>query len=174
MREAWFHVIFSTFGTWLRGDRRGFRDHDHRIHSSGDYKTPPPAIEHAGLRNWTIRVMHKDPVRLAPELRSRVGVALLRKLAEHEIQVLAISVSGEHVHLLGRFPHETARKIVGLAKAHASHTIRDAIPGVVFAKKCKLEPIQDREHHVNTFRYIVDHQEEGAWVWTFREQKSSA
>jgi REP element-mobilizing transposase RayT len=103
-----------------------------------------------------------------------VGHSVLRKLIEHRVQVLAISVSGDHVHLLGRLPHETARKLVGLAKAHASHAIRDAIPGVVFAKKCKLKPIRDREHHVATFGYISDHREEGAWIWTFREPAPGA
>jgi REP element-mobilizing transposase RayT len=113
--------------------------------------------------------MHKDPVRLPPELRPRVGSALLEKLHAWEIPVLAISVSGDHVHLQGRFPHPKVRAIVGYAKAHASHSIRDSIAGVVFAKKCKVKPIRDRDHQRRTYTYITDHRDEGAWVWTFRE-----
>lgn len=174
MSRDWFHVIFSTYGTWLRGDRRGFRDHDHRIHSSGTYKNPPSPEEHAALRRWTVRVMHKDPVRLTPGLRVRVGEAILIRLAELDVQVLAVAVSGEHIHLLGRFPLATARKYVGLAKSRASLQIRDAVPGVVFAKKCELKRIRDREHHARTYGYILAHREEGAWVWCYRDRPISA
>lgn len=169
MRDAWFHVIFSNYGTWLRGDRRGFRDHDHRIHSSGDYRNPPPPHEHAGLRRWCIQVMHKNPVRLSAPLRERVGKAVVVRMRELEVRMIAIAVLSDHVHLQARLPHATARKLVGLAKARASHRIRDAIPGVVFAKKCKLEPIRDRAHHLRVFSYIREHLDEGGWVWTFRD-----
>ncbi len=37
------HVMFSTRGHWLPVDPRGFRNRDHRIHSSGDYTHPPRA-----------------------------------------------------------------------------------------------------------------------------------
>src|SRR5262249_17500638 len=46
--KLWRHVIISTLNSWLPGDPRGFRAVNHKIHSSGDYKNPPPG-EHAGL-----------------------------------------------------------------------------------------------------------------------------
>ena len=48
----WRHVTLNTKNSWLPGDERGFRNRDHRIHSTGDYKTPPPKQEHAGLRRY--------------------------------------------------------------------------------------------------------------------------
>jgi REP element-mobilizing transposase RayT len=113
--------------------------------------------------------MHKDPVRLTPSVRTRVGEAILVRLNELDVHVLAIAVSAEHVHLLGRFPITNARKLVGLAKSRASLAIRDAIPGVVFAKKCQLTATRDREHHAQTYRYILAHRDEGAWVWSYRD-----
>ncbi len=47
--KCWWHNILSTHGSWLPGNPRGFRSRNHRIHSSGDYKNPPPLGEHAGL-----------------------------------------------------------------------------------------------------------------------------
>ena len=44
----WRHVICHAKNTWLHGDERGFRDRDHRAHSSGDYYNPPPKDEHQG------------------------------------------------------------------------------------------------------------------------------
>ena len=43
--KCWWHVTLSTYGSWLPGDQRGFRSRKHKIHSSGDYKNPPPASE---------------------------------------------------------------------------------------------------------------------------------
>src|SRR4051812_22286516 len=41
----WLHVSGSTYGTWLRGDPRGWRSRRHREHCEGDYKNPPPKGE---------------------------------------------------------------------------------------------------------------------------------
>src|SRR5205814_7189946 len=48
----WRHVVISTRRSWLHGDRRGFRSRGHRIHSSGDYRDPPPQGEHEGLLGY--------------------------------------------------------------------------------------------------------------------------
>ena len=49
---AWWRVDIGTYCGWLPGSDRGFRSHDHGIHSSGHYKNPPPPEEHEGLRNY--------------------------------------------------------------------------------------------------------------------------
>jgi hypothetical protein len=48
----WRMITISTKRSWLPGDQRGFRNRQHRIHSSGDYKNPPPRWEHEGLRRY--------------------------------------------------------------------------------------------------------------------------
>ena len=108
--------------------------------------------------------MHKEPVRLTPSLRARVGEAILVRFNELDVQVLAIAVGAEHVHLLGRFPVTSARRLVGLAKSRTSLAISDTVPGVVFAKKCQLTATRDRDHHARTYSYILAHRNEGAWV----------
>ena len=40
--HGWFHIIGNTYGTWVRGDPKGFRTLHHREHIEGDYKHPPP------------------------------------------------------------------------------------------------------------------------------------
>src|SRR5690349_5207107 len=40
-RDHWFHCTTHTYGTWLRGDPRGWRSRNHREHVDGDYKHPP-------------------------------------------------------------------------------------------------------------------------------------
>ena len=46
----WFHIMLGSRCSWLHGDARGFRDRKHRLHSTGDYKNPPPSKEHADVR----------------------------------------------------------------------------------------------------------------------------
>ena len=37
----WYHCVGSTYGSWLRGDPRGFSTFRHREHVEGDYRSPP-------------------------------------------------------------------------------------------------------------------------------------
>ena len=72
---AWWHLILSGRNTWLPGDARGFRNRDHRVHSSGDYKNRPPQGEHQGLYDY-----HKqragDPIVFQPTHRTVLGEAM--------------------------------------------------------------------------------------------------
>lgn len=167
--RSWYHAWFSTFGTWLRGDARGFRDHDHRIHSSGDYRNPPPIEEHAGLRRWVIEHLHKDPVRLSVAQRPLVGRVVVHQLVKRGAAVLVMAIASDHVHVVLRCSAGEVRQLIGHAKRWSSHSIRDQIPGAVWAKKCGLKRIRSRAQQVSTFEYITRHASRGAWVWTFRD-----
>src|SRR3954447_13436852 len=93
----WRHIIINTKSTWLHGDPRGFRSRKHRIHSSGDYKNPPPPGEHAGLHRY-----HKDrssqEVTIPRELRPTIGRTLLAHLRSSGRRVFAIAVGRVHAH----------------------------------------------------------------------------
>jgi hypothetical protein len=80
----WRHVIINTRCSWLHGDPRGYRDRDHRTHSSGNYKRPPPAEENEGLRRYfserarTEIVFHRD-------LRPIIGRSIARISRQSDI-----------------------------------------------------------------------------------------
>ncbi len=128
-RHAWCHFWFTTFGAWLRGDERGFRDHDHRVHSSGDYQHPPDPREHAALRAWTAAHMHKPPVRLTPALRARAGRALVEKLRRDAADVKVLAVAAEHVHGVLLCPAAATRAVIGNAKRASSPRCETRSPG---------------------------------------------
>ena len=163
--RAWFHIWFSTYGTWLRGDARGFRDHDHRIHSSGDYRSPPPPDEHAGLRIWTRAHMHKEPVRLTPTQRVSTCAKLVELFQAKSARMLIIAVALDHVHALGSFPVARLRTIVGHAKKYSSYALRSEIQGAVWARKCRPKRVKDIDQQRATFAYIKDHATQGAAIW---------
>lgn len=168
--NRWYHATFGTRNSWLPGDPRGFRSRDHKIHSSGDHKSPPPVGEHAGLYAYS-KAISGQPLILPDTCRKGVCNKVVNTLLGNDLCVLAASVGGMHVHLLVELPIDrTAVKgLIGIAKKSASQSLGDLLPGRVWARDCGLKPIRDEEHHRNTFLYIPKHTEEGAYVWTFRD-----
>ncbi len=163
----WRHVVLSTRGSWLPGDPRGFRNRDHRLHSSGDYKTPPPVGEHLALHRAISRRCAAT-VTIPADLRERVGLALLEKLRQFDMTSLTLAICGQHAHWLASLPvdPQQAKRIVAQCKGYASFTLRDSLPGGIWAVGGAFHPIADAEHYRNTFYYIRDKQPADAWVWS--------
>lgn len=160
----WVHAIISIRGSWLPGDPRGLRDHGHRIHSSGDYRRPPPAGEHAGLHRFA-RARARAPLVLPPALRRVVADALAEKLmAQHgTVRILAIGrVPG---HMLLKTGNRDAKPLIGRAKQFASHRVRHALPGNIWAQGCHVVRIRNRSHYARVVAYIAQHEDDAAADW---------
>ena len=170
--KAWHHIIFNTRGSWLTGDPRGFRSRNHRKHSDGDYKQPPPIGQHSGLYR-VVRANSRPAVSIPLALCSRIGQAVLGKCAEQGHRVLVIAVDAHHVHLLMQLPvdRKEVKRLVGTWKQKGSHAVRDELPGTIWSKSCDPIRITDRQHHERVFHYILDHAQNGAWVWTYRDKE---
>lgn len=166
---AWRHVVISTHNSWLPGEPRGFRARDHKIHSSGDYKNPPPEGEHAGLYEYSKRISG-DPVVIPRHLREEIGRAILGELDKQGLRVLALAVSGQHAHLLVELPDDKkkVRQIVGRCKTAACYAVREQMPGTIWGRYGSYDRIKDAQHQRNTYYYIL--RQDGAWVWCFREE----
>ena len=169
--NGWYHVTVHVYGSWLRGDPRGWRSRHHREHVDGDYKNPPPKGKYDKLYEFSKAMMKRDPVRIANELRRVVVDAVAEKLLQDQIQVLAISVDAKHLHVLARFPDHRPRHWIGRAKKHVSHFVRQqglcCDPGGLWAKRCHAEPIAGRRHQLKVFGYILDHAKHGGKIWRF-------
>jgi len=167
----WYHVVVHVYGSWLRGDPRGWRTRHHREHVDGDYKNPPPAGKYDRVYALSKSLMKREPVTIELELRQFVVEAIVDKLRRDGIEILVASVDAKHLHLLGRFRDHRPHHWVGRAKKHASHLVRqDGLredSGGLWAKGARAEPIAERSHQVNTFRYILAHGGKGAAVWRF-------
>jgi len=165
----WFHTQWGTYGSWLPGDPRGFRSRGHRVNSSGTYKDPPPAGEHAGLHRHAELIMREPPVVLSPDQRRRVVEALVEKVCREGMNVLCVSVSRAHVHCLGEFEFARVKLETGKLKRHSSLRIRDELPGTVWSAGCHPEWVKDAEHLQRAYLYVLEHVQEGAAVHSFRE-----
>ena len=117
----WRHLIINTHASWLHGNPRGFRSRHHRIHSSGDYRNPPPPGEHAALHRYQA-ARTSGPVVIEPDLREVIGLAFVNALLQAGHPVLDASVGAKHAHAVTELPDNIVaiRAIVGEAKRIAS------------------------------------------------------
>ena len=168
--NGWYHVTTNTYGTWLPGDPRGWRERHHKRHVEGDYKNPPPPGTGEGLHQYAQRQLKHPPVRLSPSQRAIVGKAMVEMLTRQGIEVLALSMDAVHCHLLARFPDGRVRALVGRAKKHAAFQLHTCgHTAKVWERFSHAVPIADRAHQVSAFRYIANHAGNGAWAWTCRD-----
>jgi hypothetical protein len=122
--RVWYHVVLSTYGSWLYGDKRGFRTRHHREHVNGDYKNPPSPGKYESEERRSREVLKQDPVVLPDSLRPIIGAAIRERLEILGALVLCLSVGRQHIHLLIKTPQSKARDWAGLAKLHAWHIAR--------------------------------------------------
>jgi hypothetical protein len=164
----WRHVIINTKSSWLHGEERGFRSRGHRIHSSGDYRNPPPFLEHAGLR-----IYHQEraepTVFLDHELWPLIGRAIRDRLRKEGFAILTVSVGALHSHALTELPDDpkTIRAIIGRCKRAACEAVKHVQPGTIWSAGGEFKPIKDDRHHENSYQYVED--QVHSWVWSERK-----
>jgi len=166
----WYHCNGNTYGTWLRGDPRGWRARHDREHVDGDYKNPP-AQNFAPMYRKSQRLLVKPPVYLTSEQMHVAGSAMAQRLMNTAVEVLSLSLDDHHFHLVARFPSHQPKLIIGRAKQYAARVLvcDFGLEAPVWAKGCRCLPISSRAHQVRSVKYDVSHARNGAFVWTFRE-----
>ena len=163
----WQHVMIGTRCSWLHGDRRGFRNREERIKSTGDYKNPPPEDEHEGLRRYHEERSGK-PVDFDLNVRIIICRCFVEKMKSLGFRVIACSVGKRHLHILVDLlsDYREKRKAIGKCKQNASHAVRDLIPGSIWAEGGEFRRIKDADHLKNAYVYIRTKQEAGTVVWS--------
>ena len=169
----WRHVILNAIGSWLHGDPRGFRDRFGRVHSSGDYRNPPPPGEHAGLLRY-MRDRSHGRVRFDACVRSIIIARFVEKTREQQFRIICCALSRDHLHALMELPDERdeVRRVVGRSKQAASHAAREYLPGSIWSKGGEYRRIVDKQHLHNAYHYIRTRQERGTLVWSHRPDEN--
>jgi hypothetical protein len=97
----WYHVTVHTYGSWLRGDPRGWRSRNHREHVEGDYRKPPIKDSWGREFEHSKKIMKRSAVKVAVDLRPIVIQAIAQKIQSDGIELLVASLDANHLHLLG-------------------------------------------------------------------------
>lgn len=191
--NGWWHVNGDTYGTWLRGDSRGWRARHHREHVEGDHKNPPPEGKYEYQERLSRRLMKRPVVHLSKQAMRVACGEIAASLQRHDIEVIGVCVDYHHFHILARFPDGdtdgpwrkrrdgktglgVVQHFVGIAKKDSGRALSDGAlvaPGGVWGVRARCLPVKDRSHQLNCYRYIIAHRARGAAVWTFREGRKS-
>ena len=85
------------------------------------------------------------------------------------------SVSATHLHALSRLPENraTTKRIVGEAKKVASREVRKEMPGVVWSAGGTYKPVRNDGHYAQAYAYILERQEEGAFVFLCQDKDAT-
>lgn len=169
----WYHINGNTYGTWLPGDPRGYRTVRHKNHIAGDYKHPPKKDQHLATLIRSKQQLKRPPIYLTLKAAQQACTAFHESLERDKIEHLAIAVDDHHYHVLARFPDRRPRHWIGLAKRRSALQLTQqglAEKGGIWATKCRCLPITDRQHQLNCYHYILNHQNQRAAIWNFKDQ----
>ena len=173
----WYHCTLHTYGTWLRGDPRGWRSRNHREHVEGDYKNRPAKGTYDKQFQRSKDLMKRDPVTIDDDPVVRfVLKRLFERLQEFSIPVAIGAFDGVHAHILAQCPKRNPKIVIGIAKQYATAQLKsqgkalgfpelDLKPGEgIWATGSHPKPIGDEFHFDRAFDYIHDHHKRGASV----------
>ena len=186
-RDNWIHCTGSTYGSWLRGDPRGWRERRHREHVQGDYRNPPSAGTYDELFERSKALMKRPGVVLNWDARVAACRKMVEALRYHEVQVADLCVGARHWHALARFmplsedrerwficemsgdEDRDPRQLMGIAKKESARELsRQGLvePGGVWARGCGRRYIKNQWHFDTVTGYIPDHANRGAAVYS--------
>ncbi len=175
--RRWYHCTVGTYGQWLPGDDRGYRERDHHMHVEGDYKNPPIPSNFATKRLESAKQLLKsDPYFIIPDDRPVIGKLILDSLRIQQIPIMALAVSAKNFHALIQCENGRPKMAMGNAKTHVTLRFAPIIDlktkqrQKIWETDCGVKPIKDEIHAHRAFYYILDHaRKEGAWVWSYRD-----
>ena len=110
-------LTWTTYGTWLPGDRRGWVDR-HRTHGG---VVEPPA---APLRVSAHQALAEPPFLMGTQMRRLVEQAIRTICDQRDVHVWALDVRSNHVHAVVIAPAFGPADLVGLMKTYATYALR--------------------------------------------------
>jgi REP element-mobilizing transposase RayT len=145
-RTIAYMITWTTYGTWLQGDERGFVK-DGMIYP-GD----------AELARSNQRKLKTQPVKLSPRHRQMVGEAMLQKARQLNQKIHALSVSSTHVHLVAEYIATSISRVVSHYKNAAQIRLRETgLSGRIWTKGFDKRYCFDQKSLQNRIDYVNSH-----------------
>jgi hypothetical protein len=164
-------VTWTTYGSWLPGDPRGFR-----TFRAKEYVPPParyardgePTYDPSDYADRYAKAKEQVPhaVTLTREEQNAALQAIVDELTCLHIPTDIVAVNTDHVHLIARFGSHSIRPTVGRLKSGATRAIPN--PGDrkrIWTKNCHMESLNSDEDLHNAVAYVRCHREQGAIIW---------
>jgi REP element-mobilizing transposase RayT len=112
-----------------------------------------------------------EAIDLVKELHALVGRTLVAVLLERDFRILAAAVADRHAHVVVELPFEiaTVKGRIGDAKRKSSRSVKQWLPGRVWAAGGTYKLLTDRSHLKNATQYVLYEQGDDAWTWSFKD-----
>ena len=175
MDRYWF-LTWTTYGTWLPGDERGFVGAV-SDNSSGQviHNIPgtPYDADFSSLRNYSINQMKGEPIYLSYE-KAEVMFDQFQETTEYcQWQLCAIGIIRNHVHIVVGVPGDPdPSAILGTFKSYSSRTLNKRwtkpLNGTWWTKSGSKRRLPN-EHAVRAAIRYVEQQANPLIVWIAEE-----
>jgi hypothetical protein len=168
----WWLISWTTYGTWLPGDERGYRTWrgERYVAPPKRYSKPGEhtyrAQDHVAVREIA-EAISEEPVYLTHD---QVEIALLAMVAEiDEIPVMPaiMSIGDWHVHWLCYFGPLEIRPVVERVKAASTRELnRRGFQGKrPWTKGCNMRSKHTRQECRNAYKYVRNHHDQGCRIY---------
>ena len=173
----WWLITWTTYGTWLPGDPRGFQ-----TWRGETYIPPPSRYAKPGERTYqpeeykidheiAKRSMVEDPVHLTIAERRIAVDAVVSEVAKMPIIPAVLAIGSEHSHLLAKFRALKIRPAVGALKAAATRELHEngMTSEHIWTQGCHMNSKGSPQEFRGAFEYVRRHEKEGAVVYIWRD-----
>jgi REP element-mobilizing transposase RayT len=149
-------LTWTTYGTWLHGDKRGSVNRHNNMYAS-------PTIPGSAVRADVNRSrMSADPLVLTPMMRWVVRDALVEHCPYRDAALHSLNVRTNHVHMVVSLRTGNPRGVAGRFKARATFVLRErGLVGenaIVWTARGSARYLWDDESLAAANRYVLDEQ----------------
>lgn len=167
----WWLITWTTYGSWLPGDPRGFRSRRGR-----EYIPPPRRYAKPGepvydFKEYSQRFKEAKEdteacVKLTPLQQRAVMDAVVSEIGAIPVVSAIASVGTTHVHWLAQFGNRPIRTTVGRIKSEATRRLNaSGFHGKrPWSKNCDMKSKSTDQEFRSAFHYIRLHTHEGCLI----------
>jgi len=142
-----YMITWTTYGTWLQGDRRGY------------VKDGNILCKNNALLQSNLKRLKNPATRLDAEHCAIVRRAILNKAQEIRQQIYAIAVCSSHVHIVAERTNESIEKVASYYKNAARLALRsNGFIGRVWTKGFDKRFCFNRGELEKKIKYVETHQ----------------
>ncbi|HEY4329385.1 MAG TPA: hypothetical protein VGN88_06595 [Phycisphaerae bacterium] len=175
--KDWYHCYVGTYGQRLPGDPRGWRERNRHEEIPKPMNWSSQFTKFAKARHdHSRRIMNFEPYEFAQADRPIVGKLLLSFLQSKEVKALSLALGATHFHALLQLPNHKPKQLLGMVKRHITFEFAPIIDPAtnqrrqIWEANGRAKPLRDRAHGISVFKYILNHANQGAWVWSYKNQ----
>jgi len=141
-----YMVTFTTYGTWLQGDRRGFVKDGKVLEACGK------------LEQINKKMQRGDKVKLGKEEREIARNAILQEAARIGEKILALSIWSNHVHVVVKEGGKPVDMVVNRLKSAAYYALRECgVEGRLWTKGYDKRFCFDDRAMKDRIAYVTKH-----------------